>query len=198
MKSPYHVGPVFLHKPSRVKSFGYVMLLSLLVYTAFEYILREQMEKETEPLILPGKCKSFRPTGISVLEMFDEMTTILVESDNGRQRMMGRPHDPQIERILGLFGLDLNIYSEVQTAVAERARQRRRDSQTYTALAKISLSFSRKSPAGSLHKAHSAGKCSFQLVTSIHARKMRRKKRDSGEHAVILTTSQVRILIIGE
>ncbi len=113
LKSPYHVGPVFLQKPSRVKSFGYVMLLSLLMYTAFEYILREQMAKETEPLILPGKRKSFRPTGISVLEMFDEMTTVWMASGDGWQRMTVRPHDPQIERILAFFGLDLNIYSEV-------------------------------------------------------------------------------------
>ena len=113
LKSPYHVGPVFLQKPSRVKSFGYVMLLSLLMYTAFEYILREQMAKETEPLILPGKRKSFRPTGISVLEMFDEMTTVWMASGDGWQRMTARPHDPQIERILAFFGLDLNIYSEV-------------------------------------------------------------------------------------
>ncbi|WDM02833.1 IS1634 family transposase [Alicyclobacillus cycloheptanicus] len=116
LKSPYHVGPVFLQKPSRVKAFGYVMLMSLLMYSAFEYILREQMAKETEPLILPGKRKSFRPTGISVLEMFDEMTTIWIESGDGRQRMTARPHDPQIERILAFFGMDLNIYSEVASS----------------------------------------------------------------------------------
>ncbi|WP_258112665.1 IS1634 family transposase [Alicyclobacillus sp. SP_1] len=116
LKSPYHVGPLFLQKPSRVKAFGYVMLLSLRMYSAFEYMLREQMSKETEPLILPGKRKSFRPTGSSVLEMFDDMTTIWLGSGESRQRRTAKPHDGQVERILGWFGLDLNISSEVASS----------------------------------------------------------------------------------
>lgn len=114
LKSPYHVGPVFLHNPTRVKAFAYVMLLSQLLYTSFEYILREQMAKEIEPLILPGKRKSMRPTGVSVLEMLEEMQTVWLRDENGWQRMTAKPHDEQIERVLGLLELDLSIYSTVQ------------------------------------------------------------------------------------
>ncbi len=114
LKSPYHVGPIFLQRPSRVKTFGYLMLLSLLLYSAFEDILREQMAQETEPLILPGKRKSFRPTGASVLEMFEKMVTTWVSIEGQRQRVNVNPANPQRERILGFFGLDMSIYSEVQ------------------------------------------------------------------------------------
>lgn len=114
LKSPYHVGPIFLQRPSRVKTFGYLMLMSLLLYSAFEYILREQMAQETEPLILPGKRKSFRPTGASVLEMFETMVSTWVSIDGRRQRVNANPADPQRERILGFFGLDMSIYSEAQ------------------------------------------------------------------------------------
>jgi len=114
LKSPYNVGPLFLHKPSRVKTFAYIMLLSLLLYSAFEYLIRKQMSTEVEPLILPGKRKSMRPTGVSVLEMLDEVTTVRIQVGNEWQRMTARLHDPQIERVLGLLGLDLSIYSEVQ------------------------------------------------------------------------------------
>lgn len=114
LKSPYHVGPVFLQRPSRVKAFGYVMLLSLLLYSVFEYILRQQMKQEEEPLILPGKRKSFRPTGASVLEMFETMVTTWVSIQGKWQRMTATPRDPQLERILGFFGLDMSIYSEAK------------------------------------------------------------------------------------
>lgn len=30
------------------------------------------------------------------------------------QRMIARPHDAQVERILGFLGLDLSIYSQVK------------------------------------------------------------------------------------
>lgn len=80
LKSPYHVGPIFLQKPSRVKAFAYVMLLSLLLYSTFEFLIREQMSTEAQPLILPGNRKSFRPTGTSVLEMLDDMMTIWMKT----------------------------------------------------------------------------------------------------------------------
>jgi len=114
LKSPYHVGPIFLHKPSRVKAFAYIMLLSLLLYSAFEYLIREQMAMETEPIVLPGKRKSFRPTGISVLEMLEDMTTIHIKVGEEWKRVTAQPHDAQVERILGLLGFDLGIYSEVK------------------------------------------------------------------------------------
>jgi len=112
LKSPYHVGPVFLQRPSRVKAFGYVMLLSLLLYSVFEYILRQQMAQEEEPLILPGKRKSFRPTGASVLEMFETMVTTWANIQGEWRRMEVQPANLQLERILGFFGLDMRIYSE--------------------------------------------------------------------------------------
>ena len=114
LKSPYHVGPVFLHKPTRVKAFGFLMLLSLLLYSVLEYLIRERMKQEKEPLILPGQRKSFRPTGVSILEMLDEMTTAHVKVGNTWHRTPITPHDPQIERVLRLLGMNLGIYTEVQ------------------------------------------------------------------------------------
>ncbi|WP_303802764.1 IS1634 family transposase [Alicyclobacillus macrosporangiidus] len=114
LKAPYHVGPVFLHKPTRVKAFGFLMLLSLLLYSALEYLIRERMKTEQEPLILPGKRKSFRPTGLSILEMLDAMATVQVKVGGVWHRTPVRPHDPQIERVLKLLGMDLSIYAEVQ------------------------------------------------------------------------------------
>lgn len=50
--------------------------MSLLLYSALEHILCEKMNQEEEP-ILPGKPKGYWPKGISVLEMFEEMITVL-------------------------------------------------------------------------------------------------------------------------
>ncbi|WP_157067243.1 IS1634 family transposase, partial [Alicyclobacillus shizuokensis] len=110
LKSPYHVGPIYLHRVDRVKAFSYVMLLSLLLYSAFEFVLRKKMRQEEEPLILPGKRKSFRPTGISVLEMFDGMITARIRVDGMWRYLKTTLRDPQIERVLKLLDMDLSIY----------------------------------------------------------------------------------------
>jgi transposase len=52
---------MFLHSPRRVEAFAYVMLLALLLYCAFEHVIRSKMKNEQEPLVLPGKRKSYKP-----------------------------------------------------------------------------------------------------------------------------------------
>ena len=117
LKSPYHVGPIYLQKPSRVKAFGYLMLLSLLMYSTFEYIIRQQMEQEKKPLILPGKRESRRPTGTAVLEMFETMVTTWVSMDGQWQRMRTKSNNVQVDRVLEFFGLDMSIYSEPKKSI---------------------------------------------------------------------------------
>ena len=114
LKSPYHVGPIYLHKPTRVKAFGFVMLLSLLLYSVLEYLIREKMKRETEPLMLPGNRKSFRPTGLAILEMLDGVTTVHMQVGDTWQRVPATPHNPQIMRVLKLLNMDLSIYTEAQ------------------------------------------------------------------------------------
>jgi transposase len=114
LKSPYHVGPIYLHRPERVQAFSYVMLMSLLLYSVFEFLIREKLSHETEPLIMSGNRKSLRPTGLSVLEMFDGMITARVQLNGTWQYVKSAPPDPQVERVLGLLGMDLSIYYPVK------------------------------------------------------------------------------------
>jgi len=54
----------------------------MVVYATFEDMIRTKMVKESEPLILPGKRKSMRPTGTSMLEMFDGLLMVLIHLDD--------------------------------------------------------------------------------------------------------------------
>lgn len=110
LKSPYFVGPIYLQNNDRVEAFACVMLMALVLYSWFEHAMRERMAKETEPLILPGKRKSFRPTGVSVLEMFDDIGIAHVQMNGTSQRVIATKIDPQLERILSFFGIDMSIY----------------------------------------------------------------------------------------
>lgn len=90
------------------------MLLSLLLYSVFEYVIRQQMKQVQEPLILPGKRKSFSPTGVSVLEMFDKVTTTWVSIGGEWHRAEVRAPNAQLRACVGFFGLDMSIYSEAR------------------------------------------------------------------------------------
>lgn len=112
LKSPYFVGPMFLHSPKRVEAFAYVMLLALLLYSAFEHVIRTKMKNEQEPLILPGKRKSYKPTGSSVMDMFEVVLTSAVEIGGQWHRgITSRPY-PERDLVLTFFGWDAGIYTQ--------------------------------------------------------------------------------------
>lgn len=138
LESRYHVGAVFLQKPSRVKAFAYVMLTSLFLYCALEYLLLMRMATETEPLKPHGKRQSLRPTVAPVLEMLDEMRTMHVNLGDAPQRMTLRPHYAPMELVLGLLDMDLSIYTTVQKSAS--LRQHVRNFHLGSLLGKIALS----------------------------------------------------------
>ncbi|QSO46566.1 IS1634 family transposase [Alicyclobacillus mengziensis] len=112
LKSPYFVGPVYLQNPDRVEALACLMLMAVILYATFEYMVRVQMAKESEPLILPGKRKSMRPTGTSMLEMFDGLAMVLIHLEE-RIIRKGPQVDGQRERILNMLGAGTKVYTEM-------------------------------------------------------------------------------------
>jgi len=113
LKNPFFVGRIFLEKPRRVEAFGYVMMMSMMVYSLFEYLIRKNMEKEDEPLNLMGGGgrRSFRPTGTAVLELLDTVDIIQMEIDGQWRRLLPNNQEPQLARILELLGMDSSVYT---------------------------------------------------------------------------------------
>ncbi|QDI90140.1 IS1634 family transposase [Salicibibacter halophilus] len=54
LKDPFFVRRLFLEKPRRVEAFAYVMMMSMMIYSLFEYLIRTSMETDDEPLNLMG------------------------------------------------------------------------------------------------------------------------------------------------
>jgi transposase len=117
LKSPYLVGPIYLQKPHRVQAFGFVMLLALLVYSFLEQLIRKAMKTQTEPLLLPGKRKSFQPTGLSILELLEEEYILHFPTEEGLFRQLPRNREAQLPRILQLLDLEENLYTPIKKDV---------------------------------------------------------------------------------
>jgi len=110
LKDPLFVGPVFLKKPDRVQALAYVLLMALLIFNLLERRVREAMKSETEPLIIPGKVKTFTPTGKKILESLERVMT--VSTDDPNRRAFGSRF--KVPRVLGLAGFSPDIYLDVK------------------------------------------------------------------------------------
>ena len=73
LKDPYYVGPINLKLPHRVQALAHVMLLTLLVYSIFEWSVREGLKSEGEPFHVADSYRTFRPRGETVLPDLDDI-----------------------------------------------------------------------------------------------------------------------------
>lgn len=110
LKDPLFVGPVFLKKPSRVQALAYVLLMALLMFGLLERRVREAMKHETEPLLIPGKLKTFKPTGKKILESLESI--MVMSTDNPNRRAFGSRF--KVPRVIKLAGFSPDIYLDVK------------------------------------------------------------------------------------
>ena len=110
LKDPLFVGPVFLKEPGRVQALAYVLLMALLMFGLLERRVREAMKYETEPLVIPGKVKTFRPTGKKILKSLESVMVMTTEDPN--RRAFGSRF--KVPRVLKLAGFSPDIYLVVK------------------------------------------------------------------------------------
>jgi len=110
LKDPLFVGPVFLKKPSRVQALAYVLLMALLMFGLLERRVREAMKHEAEPLLIPGKVKTFKPTGKKILESLEGI--MVMTTDNPNRRAFGSRF--KVPRVIELAGFSPDIYLDVK------------------------------------------------------------------------------------
>jgi transposase len=75
-KNPVYIDGIYVKNTERVVAIGYVFLMALLIYTLLQRRVRRNLAKEPKPLIIPGKRKSFSPTGTMLLEMLKPLNII--------------------------------------------------------------------------------------------------------------------------
>lgn len=110
LKDPLFVGPIYLKNPGRIEALAYVLLIALLIFGLLERRVREALKSETEPLIIPGKVKTFRPTGKKILASL-ETVLVMTTSDPYRRAFSSRYKMP---RVLSLAGFEPDIYLNIR------------------------------------------------------------------------------------
>lgn len=113
LKDPAILDAVYLKKTERIEALVTVFIMAIFVYGVLEWRVREAMKNETEALLIPGKKKSFTPTGEMLLLMLKRIQIILITLEDGQViRRLSDHIDPQVKRVLRLAGYDETIYKK--------------------------------------------------------------------------------------
>jgi len=70
LKNPHFVNSLFLDKPERVEALAYLVLLTIMMLSEMEQVVRKGLKEENETVIGTGKKVKIQPTQLMILRIF--------------------------------------------------------------------------------------------------------------------------------
>lgn len=110
IKSPQFVNSIFLEKSSRVESLMYLLLISMMILSVLENVVRTGMKENEEELVGPGKVKMKKPSMIAILRLFENVAVKRFEIDGITYRMFSVELNYSQKIILKYLNLNEEIF----------------------------------------------------------------------------------------
>jgi len=70
LKNPHFVNSLFLKTPERVEALTYLILLTMMILSIMERVVRQGLKNENETVITTGKKINPKPTQVMILRIF--------------------------------------------------------------------------------------------------------------------------------
>ena len=111
VKSPHFVNALYLDSPERIEALTYLILISMMLLSVAEYVVRREMKLSSEKILGPGKVKMTHPTLWAILEVFNVGIGVKVYFLNGKKhRCLARPLKENHKKLLEYLEIDENIF----------------------------------------------------------------------------------------
>ena len=111
LKSPVHISPVFLKRPTRVAAFGYVMLMAYLVYALVQRAIRNALP-DGELLAVEGR-KTEHPTAQAVFDVIAHAKVLHVKFPGQPLARVFLTPSAKAARIMELLGIPADAFITV-------------------------------------------------------------------------------------
>lgn len=105
LKSPQFVNSLFLESVTRVEALAYLMLITLMVLSVAEYVVRRGLKEDDDFIIGPGKIKMKRPTLNAIYQIFYTVQTIRIIAKTETIRRYTKPLEENIKKIFKYLGI---------------------------------------------------------------------------------------------
>lgn len=111
LKSPHFVNSLYLDTPERIEALTYLILISMMILSVAEYVVRREMKAEEEMIIGPGGIKMKQPSLVAILGVFNVGIGVKVVSLEGKKyRSLAHPLKESHKKILKYLGISESAF----------------------------------------------------------------------------------------
>jgi transposase len=105
LKSPQFVNSLYLESIKRIEAFVYLMLITLMVLSIAEYVVRRELKTDNSFIIGPGKIKMKQPTLKAIYQVFHTVQIIKISTPDTTIRQLNEELDDSVVKILSCLGI---------------------------------------------------------------------------------------------
>jgi len=111
LKNPHFINSLYLNKPERVEALAYIILLTIMILSVMEQVVRKGLKEENETVVGTGKKVKKQPTQLMILRIF---YNILCQCyvDNGKTvRRLLTPLDSSQAKVIRYLGIPESTFA---------------------------------------------------------------------------------------
>lgn len=111
LKSPHFVNSLYLDTPERIEALTYLILISMMILSVAEYVVRREMKAEGAIIIGPGGIKMKQPSLVAILRFFNTGLGVKVVSFEGKKyRSLAHPISESHKKLLQYLGIPERVF----------------------------------------------------------------------------------------
>ena len=110
LKSPDFINSLYVKTPERVEALSYMLLMTMMILSVVEHVVRRKLKEENEIVIGPGKIKMVKPTLKSIVSIFHNVAVFVIKEKNMKRRILMNPLNDSQSKIIRYLGLDETIF----------------------------------------------------------------------------------------
>ena len=105
IKNPQFVNSLYLNTPKRVEALTYLILLTIMMLSVMEQVVREGVEKESTYVICTGNKVNYKPTQVMITRIFTEVITQTYIMSGKTIRRLFTPLNDSQAKIIRYLGI---------------------------------------------------------------------------------------------
>jgi len=111
LKSPHFVNSLYLDTPERIEALTYLILISMMILSVAEYVVRREMKAEGSTIVGPSGIKMKQPSLVAILGVFNTGLGVKVITFEGNKyRSLARPISESHRKLLKYLGISERVF----------------------------------------------------------------------------------------
>jgi transposase len=110
LKSPHFVNSLYLDSVRRIEALTYLILITMMVLSVVENIVRKGLKEDNDKIIGPGKVKMPKPTLRAIVDIFYSVRIRVISTKERIYREFVHPLNDSQKKILKYLSISEDIF----------------------------------------------------------------------------------------